>query len=104
MKYTERIYSESEMKLIKEIFDMTIQQLYDEDLKELIKDCKEMFVNSQELLKEIERVNNIIRDLEVELYAKYHEYKDSECEELYAKSQEDKAIYDYIQELKGSDK
>ena len=53
--------------------------------------------------KEIERLNNIIRDLEIELYAKYHEHKDSECEELYAKAQEDKEILDYIKELKGSD-
>lgn len=50
--------------------------------------------------KEIERLNNIMTELEIELYAKYHEHKDSECEELYAKAQEDKEILDYIKELK----
>ena len=60
MKYMERIYSESEIKLIKEIFDMSIKQIYDEDLKKIIIDCKEMFLEGQKTLKEIERLNNII--------------------------------------------
>ena len=64
MKYTERIYSESEIKLIEEIFDMCIKQIYDEDLDKFINDCKEMFLESQKLLKEIERLNNIINELE----------------------------------------
>ena len=49
---------------------------------------------------EIERLNNIMTELETELYTKYHEHKDSECEELYARAQEDKEILDYIKELK----
>ena len=64
MNYTERIYSESEIKLINEIFDMTIKQVYDEDLKKIIIDCKEMFLENQKSLKEIERLNNIINELE----------------------------------------
>lgn len=52
MKYTERIYSESEVKLIKEIFDMAVSQIYDEDLKELVIDCKEMFLENQKNLKD----------------------------------------------------
>lgn len=53
-----------------------------------------------ELIEEIERLNNIMTELETELYTKYHEHKDSECEELYARAQEDKEILDYIKELK----
>ena len=60
----ERIYSESEIKLIKEIFDMYIKQIYDEDLEKLINECKEMFLEGQEKLKEIERLNNIIKNIE----------------------------------------
>ena len=52
--------------------------------------------------KEIERLNSIINKLEIELYANYHEHKDSECEELYARAQEDKEILNYIKELKVS--
>ena len=67
MKYTERIYSESEVKLIEEIFDMAIKQIYDEDLEKLVFECKEMFLEHQKSLKEIERLNNIINEIEKEL-------------------------------------
>lgn len=54
--------------------------------------------------KEIERLNNIINELEHHLYQEWLEWKDSDCESIYSRAGEDKAIYDYIQELKGSDK
>lgn len=53
---------------------------------------------------EIERLNNIINELEHHLYQEWLEWKDSDCESIYSRAGEDKAIYDYIQELKGSDK
>lgn len=60
--------------------------------KEIIKD------------KEIERLNNIINELEHHLYQEWLEWKDSDCESIYSRAGEDKAIYDYLQELKGSNK
>ena len=54
--------------------------------------------------KEIERLNNIINELEHHLYQEWLEWKDSDCESIYSRAGEDKAIYDYLQELKGSDK
>lgn len=56
-----------------------------------------------ELLKEIERLNNIINELEHHLYQEWLEWKDSDCESIYSRAGEDKAIYDYLQELKESD-
>ena len=56
-----------------------------------------------ELLEEIERLNNIINELEHHLYQEWLEWKDSDCESIYSRAGEDKAIYDYLQELKGSD-
>ena len=55
-------------------------------------------------LKEIERLNNIINELERTLYQDWLEWKDSACESNVVKAQEDKEIYDYLQELKDSDK
>lgn len=78
MKYSERIYSESEIKLISEIFDMCMKRIYDEDLNDLIIQCKEMFLDNQRLmkenqksLKETERLNNIIKRIEkcIDYYA-----------------------------------
>lgn len=60
--------------------------------------------DNNELCKEIERLNNIIDELEHKLYQEWLEWKDSDCESIYVRAFEDKAIYDYIQELKGSDK
>lgn len=57
-----------------------------------------------ELIEEIERLNNIINELEHKLYQEWLEWKDSDCESIYVRTFEDKSIYDYIQELKGSDK
>ena len=54
--------------------------------------------------EEIERLNNIINELEHHLYQEWLEWKDSDCESIYSRAGEDKAIYDYLQELKGSDK
>lgn len=51
--------------------------------------------------KELQRTNNIINELEHKLYQKWLEWKDSDCESIYLIAFEDKAIYDYIQELKG---
>lgn len=67
MKYCERIYSEAEIKLIKEIFDMYIKQLYDDNLEELILQCKEMFLDHQKSLKEIERLKEEREKLNTEL-------------------------------------
>ena len=53
--------------------------------------------------QEIERLNNIINELEHHLYQEWLEWKDSDCESIYSRAGEDKAIYDYLQELKGSD-
>lgn len=55
----------------------------------------------EELLDEIERLNKIINELEHKLYQEWLEWKDSDCESKYLIAFEDKAIYDYIQELKG---
>lgn len=57
-----------------------------------------------ELREEIERLSNIIDELEHKLYQEWLEWKDSDCESIYVRAFEDKAIYDYIQELKGVDK
>lgn len=64
MKYTERIYSDSEIKLINEIFDMYIKQIYDEDLGKFVLECKDMFLDCQRLMKENKKLNNIINELE----------------------------------------
>ena len=59
------------------------------------------YYNLIHLMKEyIEDLESVMKQLEIELYTKYHEHKDSECEELYARAQEDKEILDYIKELK----
>ena len=58
----------------------------------------------QELIEEIERLNNIINELEHHLYQEWLEWKDSDCESIYSRAGEDKVIYDYLQELKGSEK
>lgn len=68
MKYCERIYSEAEIKLIKEIFDMYINQLYDDNLEELVLQCKEMFLEHQKTLKEIKRLNKIRQQVIDELF------------------------------------
>ena len=59
------------------------------------------FCNKQ---AEINKLNNIINELEHHLYQEWLEWKDSDCESIYSRAGEDKAIYDYLQELKGSDK
>lgn len=53
---------------------------------------------------ETERLNNIINEIEHHLYQEWLEWKDSDCESIYSRAGEDKAIYDYLQELKGDDK
>ena len=65
---------------------------------------KEIIENNKRLKQEIVRLNNIINELESELYHDWLEYKDSDCESMFSKAIEDKAIYDYIQELKESNK
>lgn len=50
--------------------------------------------------KEIERLNNIIEELEKKLEKTWLEYKDTESEDLYTIAFEDKNILDYLQELK----
>ena len=70
------------------------------EYKKTIEENMNLITENHKLKEEIERLNNIMTELEIELYTKYHEYKDSECEELYAKAQEDKEILDYIKELK----
>lgn len=67
MKYCERIYSEAEIKLIKEIFDMYINQLYDDNLEELVLQCKEMFLDHQKTLKEMEILKEEREKLNTEL-------------------------------------
>lgn len=44
------------------------------------------------------------KEIEHKLYQEWLEWKDSDCESIYVRAFEDKAIYDYIQELKGVDK
>ena len=65
-----------------------------------IKDSKKY----SSLYQENKRLNNIINELEHHLYQEWLEWKDSDCESIYSRAGEDKAIYDYLQELKGSDK
>ena len=70
MKINERIYSDAEIKLIKEIFDMYIKRIYDEDLEDLINQCKEMFLDNQELMKENKRLkedNEYLNKVNIEL-------------------------------------
>ena len=67
MKINERIYSDAEIKLIKEIFDMYIERIYDEDLGDLINQCKELFLDNQRLMKENKRLNNIVKDIKSQL-------------------------------------
>lgn len=74
------------------------------EYKKTIEENMNLITENHKLKEEIDRLNNIMTELEIELYAKYHEHKDSECEELYAKAQEDKEILDYIKKLKESKK
>ena len=63
MKFNQKIYSDSEMKLIKEIFDMQIKRIYDEDLKEIINEYKELFVDNQKILKENKQLHYIMKEI-----------------------------------------
>lgn len=77
--------------------------------EELIKetmmlDYSQLVMHNVYMIKENKRLNNIINELENHLYKEWLEWKDSDCESIYVRAFEDKAIYDYLQELKGSDK
>ena len=52
--------------------------------------------------KEIERLNNIINELEKCFEKTWQNYKDSDSENLYAIAIENKNYLDKLQELKGS--
>jgi len=54
--------------------------------------------------KEIERLNNIIDELEKYLEQQWLEWKDDSNDEIVAMAKEDKIILDKLKELKGSDK
>ena len=54
--------------------------------------------------KEIERLNNIINELEKELKERYLDFKDSECEEIKASAYEDISILERLKKLRGSEK
>ena len=90
MNYKEKFLKSINKIAEKEIYKVNINQHYLEVLE------------SQD--KEIEKLNNIINELEHHLYQEWLEWKDSDCESIYSRAGEDKAIYDYLQELKGSDK
>ena len=75
--------------MTKEDYDRNVEQL-------LLDKCK------AEL--EVERLNNIINELEKELEERYLDFKDSECEEVRTIAYEDISILQKIKELKGSDK
>lgn len=74
-----------------ENLDRNISFIVKEDLKP----------SYEKLEQEIKRLLNIIDELEHKLYQEWLEWKDSDCESIYVRAFEDKAIYDYIQELKG---
>ena len=83
----------------KKLLDLTINITGERELEECPK-LLGLYTYTLDMEVELARLNNIINELEIELYTKYHEYKDSECEELYTMAQEDKEILDYIKELK----
>ena len=88
-------------ELSQTIFDLNLKIMEkNKEIERLKKRLEESQLGFLQLDKDKQRLNNIMTELEIELYAKYHEHKDSECEELYAKAQEDKEILDYIKELK----
>ena len=78
MKYTKRIYSESEVKQILEIFDIFDKQVIDKELKEIINDYKEMFLENQEELKEIERLKENNQAMQEEMASTWKKLDEKE--------------------------
>ena len=72
-------------------------------VEQLEEPAKNLFYAIMEIADERDRLNNIINELEHHLYQEWLEWKDSDCESIYSRAGEDKAIYDYLQELKESD-
>ena len=72
-----------------------------EEITDLICEYNEEVQKQQQ---EIERLNNIINELEKELEERYLDFKDSECEEVRTTAYEDISILQKIKELKGVDK
>lgn len=108
MKYTERIYSDSEIKLINEIFDMCMKRIYDEDLNDLIIQCKDMFLDNQRLMKENKRLNNIINEFDKWLEVNLTNLEKEETSNIYNEGLKQgmlsngRLIKNKLQELKGS--
>lgn len=81
--------------------DSQIADIFKKDFNQLI-DHINLIVNAHnKQVDKIEILNNIINELEHHLYQEWLEWKDSDCESIYSRAGEDKAIYDYLQELKG---
>ena len=55
-------------------------------------------------VEEVEKLENIINILETDLYNDWLENRNSKYESFYYKAEEDREIYDKLQELKGSEK
>ena len=111
MKINKRIYSDAEIKLINEIFDMYIERIYDEDLHELVQQCKEMFLENQTLMQYKKKdLVEIIRMLEhnwagsikaTELQSRrlenfYNYYKEIGNEELFTKLTSDDVFKNWL--------
>ena len=74
------------------------------EYEDLLKNYYEKMEIIEEQDKELERLNNVINELEKELKERYLDFKDSECEEIKASAYEDISILERLKKLKGSDK
>ena len=87
---------------VADIFEKDIEN-FGNNLDKMIEHLNIVIATHNKQVEEIERLNDIINELEHQLYQEWLEWKDSDCESIYVRAFEDKAIYDYLQELKGSD-
>ena len=65
------------------------------------KQRNDLYISNQQKAKEIERLNNIINELERYLEQQWLEWKDNSNDEIVAMANEDKCILDKLRELKG---
>ena len=58
-----KLYNKEELKLITDLFDYLEDNVLDNDLKEIYKEIKEMFLENQELLYKLQQKENIIKEV-----------------------------------------
>ena len=83
---------------------VSLMATYNQEIKNLNNDATHLIELHKKTIREKDKLITIIKKLEEHLLKMYEEYKDSECEENYTVAMQCMYIYNYIQELKGSDK